>query len=285
MKAKNACIPCIMKQAYNTARRATKDTVKIRKILDETANYCQTLDLDQAPADASNYVYEMTREITGNDDPYREEKKRYNDLCLGMIDDLRREIEKRDDPLYAAARVAILGNVIDLGIGYAFDLDEELKNIFSVTLPQDDFKDFKQTVSSGRKNILYLADNCGEIVFDRLFIERLKENHDVTLVVKQGPIINDATMIDAEYVGLKSMVRTIDTGSASIGVRWSMVSEEFVAAYDAADVIVSKGQGNFETMSDRDKDIYFLLRAKCDSVADMLGVKTGDIVFKRGPVK
>jgi len=285
MKAELACIPCIMKQAFNTAVRATDDEGKIREILDRTAEYVKTVNLDTTPADASNFAYRITREITENEDPYREDKRSFNDLCLGKLEDLRRLVTASEHPMKTAARLAILGNVIDMGIGFAFDLDDELKNVLERELAVDDFDDFAAFIGGGGKKMMYLLDNAGEIVFDRLLVEILAVDHDVTCVVKRGPIINDATREDADYTGLTGLVKVIDTGSDGIGVKWDEVSDEFVRTYENADVIVSKGQGNFETMSDRDKRTYFLLRAKCDSVASMLGVRFGDVVFKRGPVR
>ena len=284
MKAKLACIPCIMKQAYNTAVRATDDPCLIRRILDATADYVKTIDFESTPAYTSNFVYRITREITGNSDPYREDKKRFNDLCLEKAQTLRDIISSSDDPVRTASRLAILGNVIDLGIGFTFDLDRELGNFLARELAADDYDSFKSILSSGRQRILFLGDNAGEIVFDMLLIELLADSHDITYTVKRGPIINDSTIEDADYVGLSDIVRIIDTGSDGIGVKWDSVSDEFIAEYEAADLIISKGQGNFETMCDTKKEIFFLLKAKCDSVADMLGVRFNDIVFKRGPI-
>jgi len=285
MKAQLECIPCIMKQALNTARRATNDLVEIRTILAKTAEYVATLNLDTTPADASNYAYRVTSEVTGVSDPYEDDKKRYNELCLEKTPALRKAIDSADDPIRTAVRLAILGNVIDMGIGYSFDLEAELDRVLNTEFAIDDYGLFRRHIDGGGKRILYLGDNAGEIVFDRLLIERLIPEHEVTFVVKRGPIINDATMEDAKYVGLTDMVEVIDTGSNGIGVKWDAVSDAFLERYEASDIIISKGQGNFETNSERDKDTYFLLKAKCDCVAEVLGVSFGDIVFRKGPVR
>ena len=277
-------MPCIMKQAYNTARRSTDDERIIRDILDRTAEYVTTLDMDRTPADASYFAYKTTRELTGNADPYEKEKRRYNDICLSIAPEIKKRIDSSDDPLYTAIKAAIFGNLIDLGIGFAFDIEKDMETIFSREPNINDYEELKKILTSERKNILYLGDNAGEIVFDRLFIEKIKDDHDVTFVVKKGPIINDATMVDAVQTGITDIVRVIDTGSDGIGVRWSEVSEEFRELYDSADLIISKGQGNFETNSDKPRIIFFLLKAKCDSVAKKLNVKFGDIVIKKGPV-
>ena len=281
MKTKLGCIPCIMKQAYNTACRATNDPAIVRKILNLTADHIKKLSLDQAPADASNFVYRITSEITGVADPYLEEKIKYNELCVSLLPGLRNKIENSEAPLHSAIKAAILGNLIDLGIGLKFDIERDVERVLEIQLKIDNYREFKGMLETGRKKILYLGDNAGEIVFDRLLVEQLMDNHEVTFVIKSGPVINDATMEDAEYAGLTDIVKVIETGSDGIGVQWDSVSEEFMHSYSSADIIISKGQGNFETISSKPGVIFFLLRAKCDFVAEELGVEFGDIVFKK----
>lgn len=281
MKAELACIPCIMKQAYNTAMRATDDPAERLEIMKRAADYVKTVDFTLSPADSSNPVYRIAREVSGRDDPYERDKKYYNELCLGMLPDLRRRIEETGDPIGASARAAILGNLIDLGIGLEFDLDRDLKRIFDLPFGVDDTLLLRDAVTVGGASILYLGDNAGEIAFDRLLVERMAEKNRVTFVVKSGPIINDATMEDARTVGLTDIVEVIETGSNGIGVKWSEVTETFLERYRAADIIISKGQGNYETMSGKKGVKFFLLRAKCESVAAALGVKFGDIVLAR----
>jgi len=273
-----------MKQAYNTAIRATDDEQKIRRILDGTADYVKTIDLDGTPADLSNFVYRLTREVTGIKDPYAADKKKFNDLCLTLYEPIKENIDKTDDPLHYAVKAAIYGNLIDLGIGLAFDIEKDIMKIFSEQLAVDNYDIFSEYLKQGRKNILILGDNAGEIVFDRILVEKLIENHDVTYVVKKGPIINDSTMEDAEYTGMTAIVPVIDTGSDGIGVKWDEASNNFIQHFESADIILSKGQGNFETVSGRPENIFFLLRAKCDSVAEELGVSFGEIVFKQNPL-
>ncbi|NMB99155.1 MAG: DUF89 family protein [Thermoanaerobaculaceae bacterium] len=280
MKTEMACIPCIMKQAYNTARRATENEKDIRKILNKTAEYLKKLKFDTTPADASNYVYQITGKITGNDDPFKNEKKKYNEICKNMLPNLQKIIDQSEEKIYTSAKIAIFGNLIDLGIGLHFDLDKDLDKILKKPFAWDDYKELKRVLESGRKNILYLGDNAGEILFDSLLVDQLKDDHTVVFVVKSGPIINDATMEDAKFAGLVEKIKVIETGSDGIGVKWSSVSEEFQKEYGKADIILSKGQGNFETMWGKKGTIFFMLRAKCDSVAREIGVKFGDIVIR-----
>jgi damage-control phosphatase, subfamily I len=280
MKMYLECIPCIIKQAYNTAQRATDDKGKIREILDKTSEYVKTLNLDQTPADACNYVYKITKEITGKNDPYKEEKDKYNQICLEMLPAIEKKIYESDEPIHAAIKASIFGNLIDLGIGLKFDLEKDSETIFKKELAADDYKMFMKEISKGRKNILFLGDNAGEIVFDKPLVQILSKDHNLIYVIKSGPIINDSTMDDAKAVGMTKIVEVIETGSDGIGVKWDSVSEEFFKKYNEADIIMSKGQGNFETMDKKKGNIYFMLRAKCESVAKELGVNFGEIVFK-----
>ena len=197
-----------------------------------------------------------------------------------MVPELRTLIEQSRDPLDAALHVAVAGNVIDLGIGHKFDIEKDVRRIMKQDFAIDAVGDFRKELKGGR-NLLYLGDNAGEIVFDRLLVERiLPTGTEVTFVVKSAPIINDAVMQDAKEAGLTKLVKVITTGSNDIGVYWPSVSREFKNAVAAADIIVSKGHGNFETCHDRPGNWYFLLKAKCEMVAEELGVKLGDIVFK-----
>ena len=270
-----------MKQAYNTACRATDDPHAIREILEAAASHVSSLDFNKTPADNSNFLYKKTNELTGCDDPYKDDKRKWNDRCLELLPGLENRVEASDDPIKTALRIAIAGNSIDMGIGYGFDIERVLEAALDATLAVDDYPQLKERLAGGGLNVLYLGDNAGEIVLDRPLIERLAREHDVTLVVKGGPIINDATREDAEYVGLTDIVNVIDTGSNGIGIKWDDVSDEFRTAYERADIIISKGQGNYETMCHLDREIYFLLMAKCETVAAMLGVNFRDVVCRR----
>ncbi len=284
MRTELECIPCIMQQAYNTARRATGDPEVARRILEEAARHVQHLNFDAVPADNSNFVYRTAAALTGITDPYAPEKRFYNERLMALLPGLRQMVEDSTDPLQTAVRLAIAGNSIDLGIGYEFNLEEELRAAIKSLLGADDYPQLRKLVEGRALDILYLGDNAGEIVLDRLLIERLIPRHRVTYVVKRGPVINDSTREDAVFAGIAGLVPVIDTGSNGIGIKWDEVSDEFVAHYDRADLVISKGQGNFETMCHRDKDTFFLLRAKCRTVSAMLGVRYREAVCRRGPI-
>lgn len=280
MKARFSCVPCFVKQAMNTIRLSTDDPVVQQRAMDLVLLRLRGIDLSQSPALLSNIVYEATREVTGVRDPFARAKRETNAAAMALLPKLRAKIAGAADPLHMAIKAALSGNIIDLGIGHAFDIERDVERMMDAALTVDDYAAFCEALSKARR-LLYCCDNSGEIAFDCLLIERLRERCEVTATVKSLPIINDATMEDAEAVGLTRLVPAIETGTDYIGVNWEKSSEEFRRAFLAADVIVAKGQGNFETLNTRGEEIFFLLKAKCSEVASELGVAEGSTVFKR----
>lgn len=281
MKAKPDCIACMFKQALNTTRFVTDDPEVQRQVLFKVAEAVVRMSLDTNPAILSRPAYDAVYEVTGIRDPYKQAKAETNREALALEPKLREMIDQSDDPFETGLRLAAAGNIIDFGIGHQYELMPDILAILEHGFAINACEEFKKELVPGR-SLLYLGDNAGEIVLDRLFIEALKETGvDIVFSVKSGPIINDATMEDAEVSGMTSLVKVIETGSDDIGVNWDRASSEFIQTVKSADVILSKGQGNFETCASRKENIYFLLKAKCEAVARELGVKEGDIVFKR----
>ncbi|MFW5856701.1 MAG: damage-control phosphatase ARMT1 family protein [Planctomycetota bacterium] len=282
MKALPDCIPCMFKQALNTVRATTDDPAVEQAVLQRLAGVVETLKMDDTPAGVSQNVYRVIAEVTGETDPYREQKAASNREALQVLPELEALVKDADDPLLAAIHLAAVGNIIDMGIGagHDFDIQRDVRPMLETPLAVEHVADFRADLAKARQ-VLFLCDNAGEIVFDRVFIEQIRAcGPSVTASVKSGPVINDALMEDAETAGLPAVATVIETGSDDIGVNWSRCSDQFRAAYDAADVVVSKGQGNFETVSGQPGNVYFLLKAKCECVARALGVQFGDIVFE-----
>ncbi len=283
MKLRIECLECVVKQARTTARRCTDDVRLQQRILQEVMRRLSTDTLDRSPAEHSMPAYEVASELSGVADPYEEEKRRYNELAIGLYPELKERIRRSDDSLRTAAKLAVAGNVIDLGIGISFDIEQEIAQVLAGTFAVDHFNRFREELPQAR-SLLYLCDNAGEIVFDRLFMEELVATYpslDVIAVVKGGPVINDATLADAEFVGLTGVVRVISCGFAVVGVPYGRVTEEVRQLLRSSDLVVGKGQGNFETTSDYPRPIYSILKAKCPCVADELTVEFGDVVFFR----
>jgi len=232
-------------------------------------------------------IAELIEELTGVDDPYKELKRVSNDEALAMMDEVKSLIASHEDPLRAAVKVAIAGNIIDFAAIETYNLRATIEKVMKQEPAIDNYSRLREEVLSA-ETLLYFADNAGEIVFDKLLIEEMirvrgKPFKRISFVVKGGPIINDATIEDALYVGLDKLpnieFRKVSSGKPGTGPEYS--SLEVLSWIRNHDLVISKGQGNYEDLSDI-KGVYFLLMAKCLVVAKDIGVKVGDIVIKRG---
>lgn len=243
------------------------------------------MDLQQPPPLMAQRIHRHLRMISREDDPYRLAKQHQNRVALSLLPDLIAELETASDPLEKGVRLAIAGNVIDMGInGNVTEID--LRHSVSQVLAESvagEMEDFREAVSKAR-SILYLADNAGEIVFDRLLIEQLGTAR-VTMAVRGFPILNDATKEDARAAGLHEMVEVIDNGSDAPGTLLGQCSKNFVRRFTQADLIIAKGQGNFETLSDDPRNIFFLFKVKCPVIADHVGLPIGSHVLGRSGAK
>lgn len=279
MRAVLECIPCMVTQAVNTAKIATNDPDKRRAIIDEVLEYLKGLPLDMSPAELSTPVYRIVERIVGDEDPYRDMKRKYNEIALSLYPEAKGIVERSHDRILAAIKISIAGNIVDLGIGMRFDLVQVLKEVIDTPFAVNDYEILRQKMDEA-KEVMIVGDNAGEIVFDRILVEELKGmGKEVIYVVKSGPIINDATMEDAEQVGMKSLAKVITTGSRKIGVPLKDVSKDFLDAFYRADLVISKGHGNYETLDESGREIFFFLRAKCDPVAKSFGAREKDMIL------
>jgi uncharacterized protein with ATP-grasp and redox domains len=274
------CIPCFVRQVLDSVRMITDDEQLHEKVLREALQMASEMNLSQSPPAMAQKIHRFIREITGVDDPYLEEKNRFNTLALQLYPKLKQQVEASIDPIETAVRLAIAGNIIDFGVNSAVEPSQVERTIAeSLTDPLDteSLEMFKDVISQA-KDILYLGDNAGEIIFDRLLIEQLPFEK-MTFVVKGEPILNDAVMEDAQIVGLMDIVDVIDNGSDAPGTILDDCSETFRRRFDRSDVVIAKGQGNYETLSDVDKNMFFLVRPKCNVLARHLGCEIGSLVL------
>ncbi|MBN2182686.1 MAG: DUF89 family protein [Sedimentisphaerales bacterium] len=282
MKIYFDCMPCFICQALEAARLVTDDEIVHEQVVRYVLKLAADLDMSQPPPAIGQQIHHLIRKLVGNEDPYRESKKRFNHLALEICRDLEDTIASSEDPLETAIRLAIAGNIIDLGVKTSIaesDIAKIITDCLTADFDKSAIEQFKNAVESA-KSILYLTDNAGEIVFDRFLIEQLPPDK-VTVVVRGKPVINDATMEDAEFAGLTELVEVIDNGSDAPGTILELCSEEFKRRFEQFDLIISKGQGNYETLSDKQKDIFFILKAKCPMIARNLGCEVGEMIFKR----
>jgi uncharacterized protein with ATP-grasp and redox domains len=273
------CIPCFLRQALEAVRFATKDTAMHEQVVRSVLRMAAEMDLMQSPPAIAQRIHRLVRKISGVDDPYCTAKELFNRLAMAMLPDLTARLEGVQDPLMTAARLAIAGNTIDLAVNG--DLTEvEVHAAFERALSEPlmgDLEAFRQAVAQARV-ILYLADNAGEITCDRLLIQQLLPV-PVTLAVRGGAVVNDATLADAEAAGLHELVEVIDNGSDAPGTILSDCSEDFRRRFAKADLIIAKGQGNFETLSDTGGNIFFLFKVKCPVIAAHVGLPLGTHVL------
>ena len=280
MKATLDCLACIASQTLRAARVATDDPSLQREIFNEVVARIPAMNTEETPAALSLPAYEVTARVTGVEDPYRDLKREQNAFALAMEDELREMVRSSADPLTAALHLAAAGNVIDLGVVNtdAIDIRGAIEQVMRERFAIDHSDTFRVSLAQC-KDLLYLLDNAGEIVFDKILIEELIKHTSVTAVVKSGPMINDALMADAEQVGLTSLCPIIENGGAFVGSPLHLVPQEFLDRMNQADVIIGKGQGNYETVDVFPGDVFLILRAKCEVIARHMGVSYGQVAM------
>ncbi len=278
MKTYLDCIPCFLKQGLFAARIAGLGQDDQKKVLDDISKIIPDIPLESSPPEIAMDVYKVVREISGLNDPYKRIKKKYISLALNLYPELKRIVNDAEDPLLAAIRVAIAGNIIDFGVGNEFNVEESLKDVMRKEFAILDYEFFKQDLLEADK-ILYIGDNAGETVFDRVLIEEMKGK--VIYAVRGKPIINDAIIEDARRSGIGEVAEIISSGSPAPGTILSRCSKKFLNIFNRADLVISKGQGNYESLSEIDKEIFFLLKAKCPVIARDIGVGEGSIILMK----
>jgi uncharacterized protein with ATP-grasp and redox domains len=273
------CIPCFFDQALRIGRMATDDEEKIKKLLDEIGAALKDIPLESTPPEAGRVIQRKVREIIGTTDPYKDIKNESTKESLRLYPYLKKEVEKSNDRLLTAIRVAIAGNVIDMGPNKSFNIEKDMNEILRKDFAVCDYGKFKQCLDI-TDDILYIGDNAGESVFDKILIEEMEK--PVIYVVRGMPVINDITYEDAIRAGIDKVATILSSGTDAAGTVLRTCSDEFKEAYSSSRFIVSKGQGNYEALSGERRPIFFLLKAKCRVIADDIGVNEDDIVLK-GP--
>lgn len=266
-------------------RLGTKDETLQAEVLKGVMDEIKATDMSMPPAYSTTFLHRKIRQLLGRD-PFKEIKSEYNQIALGLYPELKKKVEDSRDPLWTAARLAIAGNVIDFGIFTSVDIIGTIEKALHGPITIDEYKSFKNAVEKNSE-ILYLLDNAGEILFDRILIEVLMEmGKKVKAVVKGKAVLNDSTIEDAEEVGLANVCEVIDNGSDCIGTILEFTSPEFNKEFKSAGLIISKGQGNFETLYIREimsgiGDIFFLFQSKCDVVSKELGLSKGSMLLMK----
>lgn len=252
---------------------------QVKSILQQTLALLQETPDGATPPEIGTEVHRLVREITGNDDPYRQAKQAATKKALDLLPKLSALMDHSQDRLDTALRLSIAGNIIDFGPNPTYDLWEVVERLLHEDFAIDDTAQLRAQIDQA-ETVLILADNAGETVFDRLLIEAIPK--PVTYAVRGGPTLNDATLEDARAAGIDRVAEMIDNGARVTGTVLSECSEAFLERFHNADLILAKGMGNYETLSDAAAPIFFLMQVKCPIIGKDVGAPAGTAVVLQG---
>ncbi|WP_074798453.1 damage-control phosphatase ARMT1 family protein [Methanobrevibacter olleyae] len=283
MKVYYECGACFLRQAKEAIELATDDEeLKFKLIKDILSFVGENFSKELSSNATGTRIHQYIKKETGCFDPYINEKKQGNEIALSLMPKVR-EILKEDDSLETYVKIAIVGNILDFG---AFDLGTDIESLIFEGLEKEliinKIDEFEEALKKYDK-VLYLVDNTGEIVFDKLLLEKIKDyGVDITVAVKENPILNDACMEEALEAGLDEVANLITTGSDSVGVVESMISDDFKEYLKNSPFIISKGMGNYEGLTEMNlegQDVFVLFCTKCNAISKDLGVKEGSHIL------
>lgn len=279
------CGPCFLRQAREALDLSTDDENVKMQVMEEIFKFLSTTFKAGTNSNSTgSSMHKIIKQKTGCMDPYYKEKVEGNEIALKYLPEVKKILDE-DDSLENYVKIVIIGNILDFG---AFTLDDDIEGVIKSSLKKDlavkDIEEFENSLKTHDK-VLYLVDNTGEIVFDKLLLAKLKEyDLDITIAVKSEPILNDATMVEALDVGLDEFGKLVEIGAGTVGYVDSEISDEFRQIFDDHEFVISKGMGNYEGLTEIDlskKDIYFLLCVKCNTIARHIGANLHDMLLLR----
>lgn len=277
------CLFCFSRAFEKLLDQHVNNKNEKHKLSKKFFGFLSEIETNQPTPVVAREIHAMIRKYLNEPDPYRKQKVQSNEQAKSLAGELKNKIAAAKDPWNLSLRYAIAGNIIDYGPGHKFDIKETIQQIEKAELAIDQSDQLIKKIRESGK-VLYLGDNAGEIVFDKLFLQTL--NHpDVTFVTRGAPVINDVTLKEAEEVGMHEVAKVIDNGWDAPSTVLKKSSQTFKKAFEEADLIIAKGQGNFEgLMHEDDPRLWFLLMVKCQIIGDFLGVKKGDIVVRNNHI-
>jgi uncharacterized protein with ATP-grasp and redox domains len=289
MKLQEKCIPCIVSQSIKVADMVGIDDKN--DLLKEMFRYLSDVDFSNISSpELIGENFNVLKRITGNGDPYKETREKYNKMFLDRIDLFEEEIAKSEDDFMEAVKYAIIGNVIDFNPIHELtvsDVNEKFETLKTESLEIDDTRELQKDIDQA-KSILYLGDNCGEICLDKILIKKIKERNpacQIYFATRGSAVVNDSVEDDAYLVGMDEYASIISNGDCSLGTVLTRTSKEFNNIYYNADIIIAKGQANYECLSNEDENIYFLLMTKCDVIAKSIGVPEMKMICMKSTFK
>ncbi len=285
MKMHDKCLPCVVNQAIKVADLTGIENKE--PLLREVFAYLSCMDFNTTTPEIIGDVFEQIKRYTNNQDPYKETRQFYNAMFLEHVPIFEERIDRSNNPLLEAIRYAVVGNMIDFNPIHATvieDIEGYFEHINEMTMAFDDSQQLMKDILKG-KNLLYLGDNCGEICLDKILMKKIKALNPamhIQFAVRGKPVVNDSIVEDAYDVGIDEIAEVIDNGDGSLGTVLHRTSDGFRKHYEQADIIIAKGQANYECLSEEKKNIYFMLMTKCDVIANDIGAPRMQMVCKKG---
>lgn len=280
MKTELDCLPCFVQQTIATVRRFGGDRATQERVVRVVLEILRDADMGRSPPVIAREIYAAINDCLHVVDPYASLKAASNEQVRRLLPQLRRVIDESADPFATTVKLALAGNIIDFGVSHNFDLEQTIERLVTGAPVRDEIAVLERRLRQA-KRVLYLADNAGEIVLDRLLVEKLiAGGATVTVAVRGGPIINDVTVEDVAAAGLDRLVRVISPATTLPGICLERSGARFRRAFEEAELIVSKGQGNFETLESvaAGRPIFFIFIVKCRIVSQMTGLAEGSPV-------
>lgn len=278
-----ACVECIINQTKRVSDAINADETLRNKILSTALEMSKDFSFSQNPPEVATPLYEKMAELAGKKDLYDEVKRLSTKKALEFVPFLEEEIRASTQPLLTATKIAVAGNVIDLAAEVEFDLHEEVEKIFHTHFAVNDFELLQERLSEA-STLLYIADNAGEHIFDKIYIQTILSLYPhlrLTYMTRGNAIINDVTYEEAKEAGFAELCHLVSSGVNTPGFVYERANEESKKLFDEADIVITKGMGNYECLSDSKRsNLFFLLKIKCNVVARSLGKNLGDIVCK-----
>ncbi|WP_075681269.1 damage-control phosphatase ARMT1 family protein [Roseburia sp. 831b] len=285
MKMQEKCLPCVVNQAIKVA-----DMVGMKEkgnLLRRVFSYLSKVDYNAITSpELIGEIFSIIKEETGNQDPYKETRQKYNKMFLERLPAYEKEIEQSKNPFEEAVKYAIIGNVIDFNPIHELtilDVERHFKRLKGENLEINDAALLRKELETA-KTILYLGDNCGEICLDKILLRKIKAMNpkvQIFFATRGAAVVNDSIEEDAYLVGIDEVATVVSNGDSSLGTVLSRTSKEFLQIYEKADVVIAKGQANYECLSTEKKNIYFLLMTKCQVIAKDIGVPEMKMILKR----
>ena len=268
------CVPCIVNQAYRTAKLLAPGNVQMQlNIVKEVCRAVDGLDLSSAAPMFSSTMQSIVERAIGTNNPYKKVKEENLKKAQRFIRYLEIMVNSSNDKLEAALRVAIMGNTIDLAANPDFSIEQEVNKITANKIDGDSLRSLREDLKSA-STVLYIGDNYEEALFDRILLEQLRPKR-LVFAVRSYPILNDITLEDAKNLGIDKICEVIESGSKIAGTDLAQCTPEFLQMFHDADVVISKGHGNYETLMDVNRRVYFLFKVKCDAISRRSGLPVG----------